>query len=116
MVPSSRGSDPGLGAVKPKLPRVWLQSDRGQGSNYVGTGHPLLMGTPFMSEPHCLGEDSSQGHPGHHYRITDGKLRLEQGRLTLALQMGQVPRSLRADMSSVPSFSCVRQTNGSSED
>lgn len=69
------------------------------------------MGTPFMSEPHCLGEDSSQGHPGHHDRITDGKLRLEQGRLALALQMGRVPRSLRDDMSSVPSFSSVRQTN-----
>lgn len=116
MVPSPRGSDPGLGTVKPKLPGVWLQRDGGQGSNYVGTGHPLLMGTPFMSEPHCLGEGSWQGHPGHRYRITDGKLRLGQGRLTLALLMGQVPRSLRAGMSSVPSFSCVRQTNGSSED
>lgn len=48
-----------LGAVKPKLAGVQIQSDRGQGPNCVGTGYPLLMGTPFTSEPHCLGEDSS---------------------------------------------------------
>lgn len=62
-----------LGAMKPKQPRVRLQSDRGQGPNCVGTGHPLLMGTPFTSEPHCLGENSLQGHPGHDDRITDGE-------------------------------------------
>lgn len=39
------------------------------------------------------------------------KLRLRQGRLTLALPMGLVPRNLRADISSVPSFSLVRQAN-----
>lgn len=39
----------------------------------MGTGHPLLMDTPFTSEPHCLGEDSLQGHPGHHDWITDGE-------------------------------------------
>lgn len=77
-----------LGAVKPKLAGVRLQSDRGQGPNCVGNGHPLLMGTPFTSEPHCLGKDSSQGHPGYDDRITDGKLRLRQGRLTPTLQMG----------------------------
>lgn len=71
--------------MKPKQPRVRLQSDWGQGPNYVGMGHPLLMGAPFTSEPHCLGENSLQGHSGE---LLMEKLRLGQGRLTLALQMG----------------------------
>lgn len=62
-----------LGAVKPKLAGVQLQSDQCQGPNCVGTRHPLLMGTPFTSEPHCLGEESSQGHPDHDDQITDGE-------------------------------------------
>lgn len=72
-----------LGAVKPKLAGVQPQRDRGQGPSRVGTGHPLLMGTPFASEPHCLSEDSSQGHTGHCDRITDGETEAQAGRLTL---------------------------------
>lgn len=48
-----------LGAMKPKPAGVQIESDRGQGPNCVGMEYPLLMGTPFTSEPHCLGEDSS---------------------------------------------------------
>ena len=99
-----------LGAVKPKLARVRLQSDRGPGPNCVGMGHPLLMGTPFTSEPHCLGKDSSQGHPGHDDRITDGETEAQKGEVDPALQIGQIPRSVRADILSIPSFPLVRQT------
>lgn len=68
-----------LGAVKPKLARVRLQCDRGQGPNCVVTGHPLLMATPFTREPHCLGEDSLQSHLGHHDQITDGETEAQTG-------------------------------------
>lgn len=37
------------------------------------------MGTPFTSEPHCLGEDSWQGHLGYDDRITDGETEAQTG-------------------------------------
>ena len=49
----------------------------------MGAGHPLLMGTTSTSKPHCLGEDSSQGHPDHHDLFTDGETEAHTGEADL---------------------------------
>ena len=41
------------------------------------------MGTTSTSKPHCLGEDSSQGHPDHHDLFTDGETEAHTGEADL---------------------------------
>lgn len=50
------------------------------------------MGTPFMSEPHCLGEDSFQGHPGHDDQITDGETEACTGEADPGFADGSSPK------------------------
>lgn len=63
------------------MQRAWrpVRTPHVSSARGVGTGYPLLMGTPFSSEPHCLGEDSSQGRPGHRDQMTPGETEARTG-------------------------------------
>lgn len=75
-------------SVKPKPAAVQLWGIRPSPS-CVGTGHPLLMGTPLTHQP-IVCEDSWQVTLAVMIRLLVGKLRLGQGRHRFPGQMGRV--------------------------
>lgn len=87
--------------MKPKLAAVQLWGIRSSPS-YVGTGHPLLMGTPLTHQP-IVCEDYWKVTLAITIRLLVGKLRLGQGELQFP---GQMDRVLTG-----PGFQIVKQSN-----